>query len=138
MPAQTFSVLASSFSNGNWRRPLRENPLDTIDHIAHAEPEPVSRLNKAVSSELQAIISKCLEKDPQRRYQSAGVLMQELVALKQDVRPRLYRKARLALALLSTLLVLPLIPTAQQVMSGWFGLIELPSEKYVAVLPFHL
>ena len=133
----SFGVVLFEMATG--QRPFTgKNPLDTIDRIAHAEPEPVSRLNKAVSSELQAIISKCLEKDPQRRYQSAGELRRELVALKQEVRPRLNRKARLALALLSTLLVLPLIPSAQQVISRWFGLIELPSEKYVAVLPFHI
>ena len=133
----SFGVVLFEMATG--LRPFTgKNPLDTIDRIAHAEPEPVSRLNKAVSSELQAIISKCLEKDPQRRYQSAGELMQELVALKQEARPRLNRNARLALALFSILLVLPLIPSVQQVMSSRIETVELPSQKYVAVLPFHV
>ncbi|MCI0419375.1 MAG: protein kinase [Acidobacteria bacterium] len=133
----SFGVVLFEMAAG--RRPFTgKNPLDTIDRIAHAEPEPVSRLNKAISSELQAIISKCLEKDPQRRYQSAGELMQELVALKQEVRPRFNRNMRLILALLGALLVLPLLPSAQQLISRWLEVGELPSEKYVAVLPFHV
>jgi serine/threonine protein kinase/tetratricopeptide (TPR) repeat protein len=133
-----FSLGVVLFEMATGRRPFSsKNPLETIDRIAHAEPESIPSLNPKISSSLQGIISKCLEKDPKQRYQSAKELMQELAALKQEVRPVPYhRRLTLALAGLIVLLVLFSIPTVRQVISGLF--VDLPSEKYLAVLPFHV
>ena len=135
--SDVFSLGVVLFEMATGRRPFSsKNPLETIDRIAHAEPEPIARLNSQIPSELQSIIEKCLEKDPKRRYQSASQLMQELTALKQEVRPKLYRRLTLALAFFSVLLVLLSIPSVRQLISERWGL--LPSEKYLAVLPFHV
>jgi serine/threonine protein kinase/tetratricopeptide (TPR) repeat protein len=135
--SDVFSLGVVLFEMATGRRPFSsKNPLETIDRIAHAEPESIARLNPHIPSELQSIIVKCLEKDPKRRYQSAGQLMQELTALKREVRPKLYRRLTLALGFFSVLLALLSIPSVRQLISEWWGL--LPSEKYLAVLPFHV
>jgi tetratricopeptide (TPR) repeat protein len=134
-----FSLGVVLFEMATGRRPFSTgNPLETIDRIAHAEPEPISRLNPKISYELQSIISKCLKKDSERRYQSAQELMRDLVALRQEVRPKLYRRLTLALAIFSALLALLWIPAVREPITRWLGLTKLPEEKFLVVLPFHV
>jgi eukaryotic-like serine/threonine-protein kinase len=52
----------------------------TLDRILHAPPEPISR----ISPELERIVRKCLEKDRERRYQSARELRVDLRNLERD------------------------------------------------------
>jgi eukaryotic-like serine/threonine-protein kinase len=61
------------------------NPIEVIDKIVHAQPESVSRLNYAVPPELERIIRKCMEKDPDRRYQNASEILIDLKNLKRDL-----------------------------------------------------
>jgi serine/threonine protein kinase len=51
---------------------------ETIDRILHAEPERISRLNPSIPLELERVIERCLEKDRERRYQSAQELLADL------------------------------------------------------------
>lgn len=44
------------------------------DAILHKPPAPVRSLNDGISAELERIIMKCLEKEPENRYQSAKEL----------------------------------------------------------------
>jgi TolB-like protein/tetratricopeptide (TPR) repeat protein len=44
----------------------------------HEEPEPLARYKKGVSAGLQALVGKCLAKDPAERYQSASDLLADL------------------------------------------------------------
>ena len=56
----------------------------TIDRILHAEPDAIARFNYTMPAELERIIRKCLEKEPQRRYQAARELLVDLKNLKRD------------------------------------------------------
>ena len=60
------------------------NATETIELIRHAEPEAIARWNYTVLPELERIIRKCLEKDVERRYQSARELLVDVRNLKRD------------------------------------------------------
>lgn len=49
-----------------------------LEQVIHEEPLPPRRLNSALDRDLEAVILKCLEKDPERRYQNARALADDL------------------------------------------------------------
>jgi hypothetical protein len=49
-----------------------------LAQIVQKEPKPPRRIQKRVPVDLETICLKCLEKDPDRRYQSAGELAEDL------------------------------------------------------------
>src|SRR5262249_48902379 len=49
-----------------------------LAQIVHKEPRAPQRVNKRVPVDLETICLKCLEKDPDRRYQRAGQLAEDL------------------------------------------------------------
>jgi eukaryotic-like serine/threonine-protein kinase len=51
---------------------------ETIERIVHAHPEAIARLNYSISAELERIVRKCMEKERERRYQSARDLVVDL------------------------------------------------------------
>lgn len=53
-------------------------PAETVFQVQHNEPLPVRALTPATPRELEAVCLKCLEKDPARRYASAGALADDL------------------------------------------------------------
>jgi len=55
----------------------------TVGRILTGQPEPLSQLNALVPSEFETIVAKCLEKNREKRYQSAGDLLTDLRALKR-------------------------------------------------------
>ena len=57
---------------------------DTIDRIAHSQPEAIARLNYDVPAELEVIIKKALRKDRAERYQTVHDLLIDLRELKRD------------------------------------------------------
>ncbi len=63
---------------------LGGNPTETIERIANAQPDAIARFNYDVPAELERIIRRCLEKDPEERYQTAKDLLIELKHLKRD------------------------------------------------------
>lgn len=52
-----------------------------VDAILHQPPTPVRALNPRISPELDSIILKCMDKDQERRYQSAKELLVDLQRL---------------------------------------------------------
>jgi len=61
------------------RRPFQDNVATALaDNILHAPPPPPGRLKHDLSPRLEEIILKCLEKDPENRYQSAKELVVDL------------------------------------------------------------
>jgi hypothetical protein len=61
------------------RPPFRgETALDTLRQVREAKPEPPSQANPRADASLAAVCLKCLEKDPARRYATAGELADDL------------------------------------------------------------
>ena len=60
------------------------NAQETMAHLLQSMPEATARFNYDVPQELDRVIRKCLEKDPNRRYQSARDLIVDLKNLDRD------------------------------------------------------
>ncbi len=62
------------------RPPFRgTSVIETLDQVRTLEPIPPSRLCKSLELDLETICLKCLRKEPENRYASAGELADELV-----------------------------------------------------------
>jgi Tol biopolymer transport system component len=62
-----------------------ETVTETIDRIAHAQPEAIARFNYDVPAELEVIIKKALRKDRDERYQRIHDLLVDLRNLRRDL-----------------------------------------------------
>jgi serine/threonine protein kinase/Flp pilus assembly protein TadD len=60
------------------RRPFLGSGLALIDVILHQSPLAVRKLNPGISTSLDAVIQKCLQKDPGKRYQLAQEIAVDL------------------------------------------------------------
>jgi len=62
------------------RRPpfAGKNLMETLVQVAEKDPIPPRQLNPSVPAELEAICLKCLQKDPAKRYATAGALAADL------------------------------------------------------------
>lgn len=58
---------------------------ETIDRIAHAQPEAIARFNYKVPAELEVIIKKALRKNRDERYQAAHDLLVDLRDLEREL-----------------------------------------------------
>lgn len=105
------------------RRPFREELAPKlVNEILHKLPEPPSPLNPDIPHRLQEIILKCLEKDPEKRYQHAKSLLEDLGRL---ATPRAARRWQLGLA--AAVLAIALLGA---LVASRFGLfIRLPSRS---------
>ncbi len=59
-------------------------PSETIARILEAQPEAMARFNYDLPEALERIVRKCLEKDRERRYQSARDVMVDLQELSRE------------------------------------------------------
>jgi serine/threonine protein kinase/tricorn protease-like protein len=67
------------------RRAFEGNTSAAVcEAILHRAPTPPVELNRKVSAELQRIVNKALEKDPDLRYQTAAGLRADLKTLRRD------------------------------------------------------
>jgi TolB-like protein len=73
--------------------------------ILSQEPPPPRKVNPAVSSGLERVMTKALKKQPQERYHRAGELRAELIRLQGEISKRWQRRAVLAALLLLAVLV---------------------------------
>ncbi len=97
---------------------------DVLENIQRGEPQRPSRYRREIDDETETIALKCLQKDPERRYQSAGDLAREIrrylagepIEAKRDsawytVRKKL-RRYRLATAVSGVFLALSVVALA--------------------------
>jgi len=138
-----------------------ERPESVLYSVVHEEPEPLGALRHDVPPELEAIIDKCLKKDPGERFESAGQLAASLEPLRHGrtsgsslieigsttripvgpARRRGLVVATIVLALACVgLFALPqgrsILQNGRSAVRSWFGGTELPELKQLAVLPF--
>jgi len=79
-----FSLGVALYEMATGRLPFAgTTPTETMDLILHAQPDSLTGGNGETPAELDRIIGKCLEKDVERRYQSARDLLIDLRALKR-------------------------------------------------------
>ena len=84
--SDVFSLGAVIYEMLARRKPFEgETPSDTLASILHTEPPPLSRTNPGIPSELTRIVTKCLKKDREERYQVVKDLWLDLKALKQEL-----------------------------------------------------
>jgi predicted Ser/Thr protein kinase len=118
------------------RRPFPETqgPL-LINGILNQAPEAPSGVNPQVSAELESIILKALDKDPERRYQSARELQVDLGRLGDSavtIAPvRRARAGRWRLPLVSAVVVLIAVAAALYLSTG-----RTEAMNTLAVMPF--
>jgi serine/threonine protein kinase/tetratricopeptide (TPR) repeat protein len=98
------------------RRPFEERASAALaSDILNKPPVPPARSNPALSPKLEEIILKCLEKDPENRYQSAKELTVDLRRLRNvsssqvSVYPARFGRRRFRAAIISGLAVVPLL-----------------------------
>ncbi len=122
-------------------RPFPQRQQMLWDAILHSLPPAPRILKKDISPELEAIILKCLEKDPNLRYQSAGGLLGDLEEL--DEPSGAWRKVVARHSVwhrklwLIAGVVLSVIGAAGIL---WWRATHppIPEKKHIAVLPFRL
>lgn len=83
-----FSIGVLLFELTTGKRPFSGADLvEIINNIAHAQPQAITQLNPQVPAELERITLQCLEKLPERRYQTALELMADLQKLEVGSHP---------------------------------------------------
>ncbi len=107
-----------------------------IEAILNQPPPPPRQLNSRISSGLEHIILKALDKDPDRRYQSARELRVDLERLRAPIpiRPDMPRRKRLHLPMWPAAVLVLAVLVASAV---WYVRWGRPAAiDSVAVLPF--
>ncbi len=80
----SFGVVLYEMATG--RLPFAGGTItETIDRIAHTQPEAIARLNYSIPPELDVIVKKALRKDREERYQTIHDLLVDLKDLKREV-----------------------------------------------------
>ena len=71
-------ILYQMLTHGRFPYDVLANMRDVLNNILHAEPARPSTSQREIDDELDTIVLKCLSKERERRYQSAGELARDL------------------------------------------------------------
>jgi len=74
----SLGVILHHMLSGRFPYPVVGNIRDIVDNILTRDPEPLSRIAPQVDNEVETIVLKCLSKDRDRRYQSAGDVAKDI------------------------------------------------------------
>ncbi|MFO0838412.1 MAG: serine/threonine-protein kinase [Phycisphaerae bacterium] len=76
----SLGVLLFQMLTGRFPYPVSGPFHEVVGHILHARPTRPHAIRAEIDDELQTIVLKCIEKEPERRYQSAGELLRDVRA----------------------------------------------------------
>lgn len=71
-------VLYQMLTGGRFPYDVAGNMRDVLDNILRVEPARPSTVRKQINDEVETIVLKCLTKERERRYQTAGELARDL------------------------------------------------------------
>lgn len=74
------------------KRPFHGQEFEIMREIVNKPPVAASQLNSFVPAALDEIISKCLQKDPNQRYQDLSELISDLNTVATDMATKVYKK----------------------------------------------
>jgi tetratricopeptide (TPR) repeat protein len=74
----SLGVVLFQLLTGRFPYPVSGRLDEVVRHIVHSTPAVPSDDGRTVDRELETIVLKCLAKDPERRYQSAGELARDI------------------------------------------------------------
>lgn len=145
-----FSVGVLLYELITGRQPfLRVSNAATLHAIVYESPEEVAVLKPNVPDELQRIIDRALEKNPNTRYQSIDDFLNDLKTLEHAfnagvrlpvAKPMRSRRSWLNTGLVGLLIVVGLVLmislSSRRMILNWFGGDRLPDQPHLAVLPF--
>ncbi len=74
----SLGVMLYQMLTGRFPYDIVGNMRDVLDRILHAEPHYPRALRTDINDEIETILLRCLEKEPERRYQSAGEFARDI------------------------------------------------------------
>jgi serine/threonine-protein kinase len=83
--ADLFSLGVILYWMATGEQPFSGETMTAVSYkIVHTEPIPPAKLNPAIPATLEAVILKCLAKNPANRYQTGEEVAQDLALLRAD------------------------------------------------------
>ena len=95
-----FSLGIMLYELATGERPFKgDTSLSVLSAVVKDTPRPVTEVNPGVPSAVARVIKTCLQKDPERRYQSAKDVRNELRTIKEELASGELAAPAIALAL---------------------------------------
>lgn len=127
----SFGVLLYEMSAG--KPPFSgESPLELMENIRHQRAKSILENNPELPLEFQRVAAKCMEKDPEHRYQSAARVLEDWSKIGREIRKRSQKRKALlagAVVLIALIALIALIGIRQPPPAP-------PSTKAIVVTPF--